>query len=220
MTARPAQLKPTDPGALESRPRAAQDSEPCGDAELVTLLREDPARGARELVERYSADVNRLVWRLLGADPDHNDLVQHVFLRALAQVCTLRDPGRLGSWIQSVAVNTVYEELRRRQVRRLLLRVYQPPRVHADLVQEVEARDLLLAAKLVVSKLRAKEQIVFMLHFVEGRTLPEIAELCGFSQTTAKRRLRAASTHFQRLAAAYPELSRRFAGSAAQGDST
>jgi len=169
------------------------------DSELALRLRSDPRRATIDLYARFSPEVNRLVWRLLGADPDHNDIVQQVFCKLIQHAHKLREPARLGAWVQSITVNTIYEELRRRGVRRLFQRDSNTVEFHPDLVRDVEVRDLLLRAKGVIERLPAKERLVFMLHFAEGRPLAEVAELCGFSLATAKRRLNAANRRFQML---------------------
>ena len=194
--------------ALDPSEGGSEGSEQSPNAKLLALLDSDLERGAQLLFHAFSGDVNRLVWRLLGADPDHSDVVQQVFCKAISRWQTLRDPERLGSWLQTIVVNTVFEELRRREFKRLLLQTWQPSRVHGDLVQEVEARDFLLAAMTVLRKLPVRERIVFTLRFVEGKTVSEIAELCSTSTGTVKRRLRSASERFDRLTERYPELAR------------
>jgi len=41
---------------------------------------------------------------------------------------------------------------------------------------------------------------------VEGNTLDEVASLCGFSESTANRRLKVVNTRLRRLAAELPEF--------------
>jgi RNA polymerase sigma-70 factor, ECF subfamily len=178
------------------------------DLRLAQRLSEDPHGAAPQLYDRFASDVNRWVWRLMGADADHNDVVQQVFVRVLRTARRLRDPERMVPWIHSITVNTVYGELRRREVRRIFLRHHDPAPPHADFVREVEVRDLLVRAKRIIQKLPTKERIVFLLHHVEGRTLHEVAELCGYSHTTAKRTLGDAHRRFAVLAAKHPELTR------------
>lgn len=177
-------------------------------SELLVLMQEDPSRGAPLFYDRFQREVNRLVWRLLGADPEHDDVVQQVFLTALRRVSAVRDPDRLLSWVRTVTVNAVYDEVRKRRVRRLFLRDAAQDDVHPSLVHDVEVRDFLLCAKRVLDMMPAKERMVFLLHVVEGRGLLEIAELCGCSMATAKRRLARAHVRFEKLAARHPELSR------------
>jgi RNA polymerase sigma-70 factor (ECF subfamily) len=180
-------------------------------AELVEQMRSDPVAAAPLLYARFALSVNRLVWRLLGADPDHNDVVQQIFYRVLKQSKHLREPDKLDSWVHTIAANTVYELLRRRQVRRVFLREL-PAEAHADLVRDVEARDMLLRTKALIERLPPNEQIVFVLYYVEGRTLSEIAELRGYSLATAKRKVGRANKRFQSLLSKNPELLRLLRG--------
>lgn len=197
-------LAPALPGDRSVRDVASPEGD--HDADVAERLRVDPTGAAKLLHDRFAGDVNRLVWRLLGADPDHGDIVQQVFFKVMVHGRRLRDPSRLRAWVQSITVNTVYEELRRRDVRRLFARDWNPVEFHPDLVRDVEVRDLLARAKAVIDKLPAKERIVFLLHFVEGRPLNEVAELCDYSLATAKRRLASANRRFQTLVAKNPEL--------------
>ena len=178
-------------------------------AELVERMRTDPVSAAPLVYARFAPVVNRMVWRLLGADPDHNDVVQQIFYRILKQVVRVREPERLDSWVQSIAANSVYEVLRRRQVRRIFLKD-MPTEAHADLVRDVEVRDLLLRTKALIERLSPKDRLAFTFYFVERRTLAEIAELEGYSMATAKRRVMRATSRFQRLLAENPDLARLF----------
>jgi RNA polymerase sigma-70 factor, ECF subfamily len=180
------------------------------DAELVALLLRDPPTAAAKLHDRYAPIVNRLVWRLLGADADHDDLVQQVFCKVIEHGGKIREPCRLGVWVQRTTVNTVYEELRRRKVRRLFLRERTLTDCHPDLTRDSEIRDLLLCAQTLLGRLPAKDRIVFVLHFVEGYKLREVADLCGLSLRTAKRRLGDVNSRFRKLAAEHPEFSKLF----------
>ena len=180
--------------------------------ELLEWPKRHTVRDAGRLHEQFAQSVNRLVWQLLGVDTDHRDIVQQVFCKLLLHSATLRDPERLSGWVQTVTVNTVYEELRKREVRRMFLRERAPAPFYADLSHDVEARDLLRHALRAVNRLSSKERVVFVLHFMEGWTLSEVAEHGGYSLATAKRRLSAAKRRFRREVAQHPDLLRRFSG--------
>ena len=177
-------------------------------AELLALMRDEPARGAPLFYDRFQGEVNRLVWRLLGADPDHDDVVQQVFVTALRRVDQVRDPEKLLPWLRTMAVNAVYDEIRKRRVRRIFLRDAPREEVHPSLVHDVEVRDFLLKAKRLLDRMPAAERMVFLLHILEGRSLHEIAELCSCSHATAKRRLARANLRFDKLVSRHPELYR------------
>jgi RNA polymerase sigma-70 factor (ECF subfamily) len=191
-----------------------QDSEaPGGDAGAAELLRlalaGDPRTGAA-LFDRCEARVNRLVWRVLGADEDHDDLVQQVFVALLAGLRRLRDPEALPGWVAAVTINTVRSEIRRRRVRRLLLG--SEPRA-LDLAEapatSAEDRELLRRTYAALERLPADERIAFALRFIDEQPLAEVAAACGCSLATIKRRLAAAQARFLRIAARDPALAER-----------
>src|SRR5690606_14984284 len=124
----------------------------------------------------------------------------------IAQIDTLREPRKLRHWVQAVTVNTVYGELRKRQVRRLFLSHQPVEQRLGDLNRDVEARDLLHRTRRLLHRLPAKEQLVFLLHHVEGYTLSEVSELAGFSLATAKRRLSSANARFRKMLKREPGL--------------
>jgi RNA polymerase sigma-70 factor, ECF subfamily len=178
------------------------------DASLAELLRTGSREAAAAVYDRFSTLVNRWVWRLLGADVEHDDIVQQVFVRILRAGPRLRESDKLAGWIYAITVNTVHGELRRRQVRRFFWRDSPPTTLHGDFVREVEMRDLLVSAKSVIEKLPPGERIAFVLHYVDRHSTSEIADICGYSLSTAKRRLAGATRRFEAIVAASPELSR------------
>jgi RNA polymerase sigma-70 factor (ECF subfamily) len=132
--------------------------------------------------------------------------VQQVFVQILRAGPHLRETDRLAGWVHSITVNTVHGELRRRQVRRFFWRDSPSAQLHGDFVREVEMRDLLVRAKSVIEKLPPGERIAFVLHYVDRHSALEIAEICGYSLSTAKRRLARATRRFEAIVAASPEL--------------
>jgi RNA polymerase sigma-70 factor (ECF subfamily) len=204
--------------AGERRPPQLSGSPPTV-AELLELMREEPSRGAPLFYDRFQRDVNRLVWRLLGADPEHDDLVQQVFLIAFRRIDQVRDAEKLLGWVRSIAVSVVYDEIRKRRVRRLFLRDAVENEVHPSLVHDVEVRDFVLRAKRILDRMPAAERVVFLLHVLEGKGMLEIAELCGHSIATAKRRMSRANGRFAKLVARDPDLARLLGGARATGGS-
>lgn len=185
---------------------------------LVQLAHEDPEAGLTELHRRFAGTVNRLVWRLLGPDSDHDDLVQQVFFAMLTSIRQLRDPSKLDVWVRTVTVNAVRQELRRRSVRRLFWGEQKHVRRSGDLVSEVESRDLLGHCTEVLDKIPTAQRLVFVLHFVEGHSLKEVAVMCGYSHITAKRRLKAANKRFRSLIQQRPDLLERLAPEGSDDD--
>jgi RNA polymerase sigma-70 factor, ECF subfamily len=198
------------PPPREEPPPSSRDVTEAGlsDAVLADLLRSGSREAISAVYDRFSGQVNRWVWRLLGADQEHHDLVQQVFIRIMRAGPSLRDADKLAGWVRAITINTVHGELRRRQVRRFFMRDLPTTQLHGDFVREVEMRDLLVRAKSVIEKLPPGERIAFMLHYVDRHSTLEIAEICGYSLSTAKRRLARATRRFEAIVAASPELSK------------
>lgn len=194
---------PSRAGALDEGDAAARA------AQVVELAQRDPDAGLSLLHERFAGMVNRLVWRLLGTDPDHDDLVQQVFFAMFTSLGQLRDPAKLDVWVRTVTVNSVRQELRRRTVRRFFWSEQKHIARVGDLAAEVESRDLLAQCKDVLDMIPSSQRLVFVLHFVEGHSLKDVAAMCGFSHITAKRRLQAATGRFRALAERRPDLLKR-----------
>jgi RNA polymerase sigma-70 factor (ECF subfamily) len=150
--------------------------------------------------------INRVVWRLLGADAEHDDVVQQVFVKIIRHSASLREPDKLHAWVQAITANVVYEELRQREARRQILRELPPAEIPPTLVHDVEVRDYLRRAKDVLDLLPAKERTVFSMVVLEGHPLESVAARLGYSHSTAKRRLGQARRRFSILLARNPEL--------------
>jgi RNA polymerase sigma-70 factor (ECF subfamily) len=155
---------------------------------LVDALRADDASASGILWERHSPAVRRLLARALGPGHDIDDLTQEVFLRVFVRLPHLRDPSALRPFVLSVAANVVRWELRRRWIGRWL-RLSDTgtlPEIEGAR-DDVEARQALRRCYAIFDSLTAKERIAFVLRYMEGMTVHEVAVTLAVSPSTAKR---------------------------------
>lgn len=200
-------------GAPGVRPDGPARPEIDAETLLAMALAGDP-RAPVALFDRFEATVNRLVWRVLGADEAHDDVVHQVFVALLAGLRRVRDAGSLEGWVVVVTINTVRSEIRRRRIRRLWLRSAPEAIDRAEAPAPVhEARELLRRTYAVLAGLPANERIAFTLRFIDEQPLTEVAAACGCSLATIKRRLVAARARFRRLADRDPALAEVLRGS-------
>lgn len=167
---------------------------------------------AQALIARYERDVHRLVGHLLGPDPDHDDVVQDVFVRLMVGQRTLREPERERSWVVTVTVNQVRNHLRRRRVRRIVELRPAPPEQPQAAEPGLLARDLARRGYRLLDRLRPDDRIVVVLRRIEDRSLEEVAAVCGCSTATVKRRLRRGEARLDKLLALDPDLYRNIRG--------
>jgi RNA polymerase sigma-70 factor (ECF subfamily) len=179
------------------------------DAEILAALAERRAVGCAALYDRYRQLVRRILVRLLGVHEEVHDLVQDAFLSAIRTIDRVRTPEALRSWMTSVAVFTARQELRRRRRKRFLLFLPSQdlPEIEAPQLPS-DIRDAVLVTHRILSTLPADLQIAFVLRFVDGMALTEVAEACRVSLATIKRRLGSAKNRFEKQAQREPALAR------------
>lgn len=158
------------------------------DEALARALIAGQPQAARIAWQRFSPLVRRILRRALGPGGEVEDLVQDVFLRLFTKVSALREPKVLPAFVISIATFTLRQELRRRKLKSWLglrpdpaisdLRV-----VHPDPL----AREALERFYALLGQFSVRDRTAFVLRFLEGMELSEVAAALGVSLATAKR---------------------------------
>lgn len=151
-----------------------------------------------EIFQRYARYVARIGLRLLGRESDVDDLIQEVFLAAFRQREQLRDAGATKSWLATIAVRTARRQLRRRRLRQFVgLDTGVPALELRDPGMSPERRALLARIYEILDAMQVEQRLAWTLRYVEGEKLEQVAERCGCSLATAKRRIAAAHALLQ-----------------------
>lgn len=144
------------------------------------------------LFERYAGYVARVAARMLGRDDaDVDDVVQEVFFTTLPRLHRIHSAAAARPWLMTVTVRTVHRLLRRRKWRRLLLGERHVAELPATGVT-AEQRALLARIYRTLDRIEPNCRIAWILRYVEGERLDDVADACGCSLATAKRRIAAA----------------------------
>lgn len=160
-------------------------------------------RGAQErFFDRHVADVERVLFRMLGPDSEFEDLVHEAFIQSVVHIHTFRGDNAktLRAWVRAVATRTAGKRIRRRQVRRILS--LQPPESFVDIPNSVDpsVQAALQQTYALLERIPAADRIPFLLRFLHGMSLNEVAETCEVSLSTAKRRIQRGRERFLALA--------------------
>src|SRR5689334_23977290 len=160
------------------------------DATLVRKLLDQHPHAARLVWQRFAPMVHRILRRSLGPDEDVEDLAQEVFMCLFQKVASLREPQALKAFVITVTAFTVRAELRRRWSRRWLRR-QGTATGHSQLVfsPDLESREALQRFYLILDRLAISDRTAFVLRFIEGMPLEDVAVALDVSVATAKRRL-------------------------------
>jgi RNA polymerase sigma-70 factor (ECF subfamily) len=177
-----ADAEPGSLAALRTRPaRDAAPSLPPGPVDLDEAFR------------AYSRLVASIGFRILGRRSEVEDLVQDVFVEAGKYAARIEDPAALKHWLITVTVRAARHRLRRARFAAML--GFGAPVSYEDVAgadASPSERALLAEVYRVLDRLPVNDRIAWTLRHVQGESLAEVAELCGCSLATAKRRIAAA----------------------------
>jgi RNA polymerase sigma-70 factor (ECF subfamily) len=159
-------------------------------------------RALRHFYEQYQAQVRGHLYRLLGPDPDVDDMVQTVFARAFAALDRFQAKSTISTWLYRITANTTHNLLRQRfrrdRVKAAMhwLNTSRGAQVRAG---RVEARD---EATRILQQLRPDLREVFVLYHYEGLTLQEISSILKKPISTVGDRLTRSRKSLRDLVAA------------------
>jgi RNA polymerase sigma-70 factor (ECF subfamily) len=158
------------------------------DEALARALIERQPAAARVAWQRFSPLVRRIVRRAIGPVGEVEDLVQDVFLRLFTKVHTLREPKVLKAFIISITTLTLRQELRRRKLKSWLGLRADPSALDLRVVHpDPMAREALERFYSLLDHMSARDRTAFVLRFLEGMELNEVAAALDVSLATAKR---------------------------------
>jgi RNA polymerase sigma-70 factor (ECF subfamily) len=173
-----------------------RDAEPT-DAELVTRILAGDRHAEERLYLRHVGYVTSLCLRLLGRRDEAEDAAQDTFVDVLEQLHRLREPQRLKHWITRIAVHKAHRRFRRRKLLRTL-GLYGGDPVEETLLPANNERSTqeqaieLEKLSSVLQGLPDVQRAAWVLRYVDGHKLEQVAALCDCSLATAKRRIAAA----------------------------
>lgn len=194
-----ARSAPSSRGTVVQFPRVESDTA------LVAALKARRHEAQRTLFERYADDVERVLYRVLGPDPEIDDLIHDVFVVAFSSIKKLRQAEFLKSWLVGIAVRKARKTIHKRRLRRIVQT--RPPEDLVDWPAATASQDISDALRTtyrILAGLPADERIAFALRHVDGMEIAEVARVTHVSLSTVKRRLARAHTKFV-AEAAYEE---------------
>lgn len=135
------------------------------------------------LFRRHSPRIAGLVFRLLGSDQDLDDLVQETFVEGFRALHRIEDPTKVGAFLSTIAIRRVRRHLSIKYRMRALAAALGLVSASTPAWGKEELSDV----SAVLQRASIKHRIPWILHRVEGFTLPEVAEQCEASLASVKR---------------------------------
>jgi RNA polymerase sigma-70 factor (ECF subfamily) len=188
------------PFADAKTPRMADVLPPPDEALVAASLGGDDDAFA-ELVGRHKRRVFAMASRFARDDHQLDDICQEVFVRAFRNLGKFRSEAPFAHWLARITVSACYDFLRKeRRVREqvsLDAAVFEMPDRRIDAALSAgRARELLNFA---MQRLSPDERLIITLAEIEERSMREIAELTGWSETNVKVRAFRARQNLKRI---------------------
>ncbi len=168
------------------------------DAELIAQTLAGNESAYEQLARRHRPRVFQIASRYARHEQDLADLAQEIFVKAYFALNDFRGDAPFEHWLSRIAVRTCYDHLRSRQRR--------PEATFAELTEDqarwleqmtaadsAEKEDALASATeakelvtLVLERMKPADRIVITLLELEEKSVREVADLTGWSQTLVK----------------------------------
>jgi RNA polymerase sigma-70 factor (ECF subfamily) len=165
------------------------------DATLVAQAIEGDERAFATLYRRHARYVAGIAYRLLGKDSEVDDVLQEAFVDAANALRGLEEPSEFRAWVARITVRRVHKRIGRR--RRWAWLVGAAEEVTPSST-DPHTRQRVFELYDALHTLPAKLRVPWILHVIEGETLPSVAKLCDVSLATAKRRIAEAGARVDR----------------------
>ncbi len=157
------------------------------DAEAVRAVLGGDREAFAVLVARHERAVWATAWRVLRDDHAAADAGQEAFLQAFRRLAALRRPERFGAWLLRITRREAVRLARRRS--RLALRALDEAEAEPAARPTTWLSDDAAALLAAVARLPEHERLVVVLHYLDGRSVAEVATALGRPVGTVTKQL-------------------------------
>ena len=163
------------------------------DDHVVARVLDGDREAFGELVQRYQAAIYNLMTRSTGDVDRAADLTQDTFLKAYARLTSFQPGGSFFSWLYTIGLNVVRDDLRRRSRRNSLFGLHKDwlftEEGHRDPGEAEEHRARKLTVKAGLARLPAGYRELLILRYKMDLEIRELADIFKLSRSAVKMRL-------------------------------
>ena len=160
-------------------------------------LATDVESGAKRLVSEYGARLYATAYRICGNEKDAEDLVQRTLVRTVERIGSFNGKSAFFTWMCAILVN--FHRMDKRGKARNALSLGEEAAVdvadgHPDPAECLVEEDEAAAIRRAVAQLPDLERETVVLHYFNGLSVPEIAQMQKTPEGTVYYRLHQART--------------------------
>ena len=160
---------------------------------LVQRCKQGDLAAFSQLFRDHEARLYRLAVTILRNERDAEDALQDAYIRVFERIKRFRGKSAFETWMTAVMVNVCRDRLRRQRVRRALPLDWLRHRAgRGDVVREVGALIQRQTLWSLVDRLDDKHRLPVILHYREGWSCGEVADILAVRTSTIYSRLNTA----------------------------
>ncbi|MGD9049119.1 MAG: RNA polymerase sigma factor [Anaerolineae bacterium] len=160
---------------------------------LVQRCKQGELEAFARLFRDHEARLYRLAVTVLRNEHDAEDVLQDAYIRIFERIKSFRGNSAFETWMTAILVNACRDRLRRQKVRRALpLDWLRHQSGGSDVVKEVGSRIQRQTLWSLVDRLDDKHRLPVILHYHEGWSCGEVANILAVRTSTVYSRLNTA----------------------------
>lgn len=144
-----------------------------------------------ELYCRYFTKLYHYCYVILNNADEAADIAQDTFAKAAEKIHHLKAPAQFSAWLFRIARNACIDQAKEKQKRQSVSPDSSPDLVEEEFdVEEAMAKEAAIEQiRLLMERLAPEARSILMAKYFDGRSIQELTELMGLSESAIKMRL-------------------------------
>lgn len=153
----------------------------------------------RILADRYKDVGLSLAYSVLKNQPEAEDALQEAFIKAFRSLGSFKAEAAFSTWFYRIVLNTCYHQLEKRKVRQAesLEERHHQQAGESSAAAPLKQQERQQAINAVLNNLKENEALALRLFYLGEQSIPEIAQITGWSTANVKVVLHRARKSFE-----------------------
>jgi len=163
------------------------------DIRLIEATLKGSRPAFQQLVERYQYFVFTIAFKILRSREEAEEAAQDVFVKVYKTLNSYEQKSKFSTWLYTVTYRTAIDVARKKQLLTDSIdddaHFLQIEDAEDNPLQEVQHGDLQTQLQFVINQLRPDDAALITLFYLNEKTVKEISEITGLTETNIKTKL-------------------------------
>jgi len=165
------------------------------DHDLIRKIAKGDKESFGSLIALYQDKALRLAYLHTSSWEDAEEIAQDAFIKVFRKIKSFKQEAKFSTWFYRILINQCYDHLRKRRIRKAESLIHEGKDLTENIrgtenpKQDVLNAELGEAIDMAVSALPKQQRTIFILHYIEGNKLDEIAGILKMSTGGVKANL-------------------------------